>query len=54
MGKSVSIADNDKQGHRERLRDKILSGNTDALLDYELLEYLLMVAIPRKDVKPIA
>ena len=54
MARSVCATDNDKQGHRERLRDKILSGNTDTLLDYELLEYLLTVAIPRKDVKPIA
>ena len=39
-------------GHRERLRKKLLAGNR--LEDYELLELLLMYAIPRKDVKPLA
>ena len=40
-------------GHRERLRDSFLEG-PDALPDYELLELLLAIAIPRKDVKPMA
>ena len=39
-------------GHRERLRNKFLSGNK--LEDYELLELLLTYAIPRKDVKLLA
>jgi DNA repair protein RadC len=42
------------QGHRERLRRRLLDGGADALADYELLEYLLMLAIPRKDTKPLA
>jgi DNA repair protein RadC len=41
-------------GHRERLRQRLLKGGPDALADYELLEYLLMLAIPRKDTKPLA
>ena len=41
-------------GHRERLRQKILEKGADALADYELLELLLMIAIPRQDVKPLA
>jgi DNA repair protein RadC len=40
-------------GHRERLRERFLSA-PDALPDYELLELLLFMAIPRRDVKPIA
>lgn len=40
-------------GHRERLRERFLKG-PDALPDYELLELLLFMAIPRRDVKPIA
>lgn len=40
--------------HRERLRQRFLSGGADALPDYELLELLLILAIPRKDVKPLA
>ncbi|MCL2890243.1 MAG: DNA repair protein RadC, partial [Alphaproteobacteria bacterium] len=37
-------------GHRERLRQKFLETR---LVDYELMELLLMYAIPRVDVKPI-
>jgi DNA repair protein RadC len=42
------------KGHRERLRDRFLKGGVDGLSEYELLEILLMAAIPRKDVKPLA
>ena len=42
------------QGHRERLRGKLLSRGAAALDDYEILEVLLMAFIPRRDVKPIA
>ncbi len=41
-------------GHRDRLRQKVLTFGIDALQDYELLEFLLTFAIPRKDVKPLA
>lgn len=41
-------------GHRERLRKKLLNAGGAALADYELLELILMQAIPRKDVKPLA
>ncbi|MGU3315336.1 RadC family protein [Sphingomonas sp. M6A6_1c] len=44
----------DATGHRERLRGRLLAGGGDALLDHELIEYLLMLAIPRIDTKPIA
>ncbi|MEL6569475.1 MAG: DNA repair protein RadC [Pseudomonadota bacterium] len=42
------------QGHRERLRGKLLKRGPGALDDYELLETLLFAFIPRRDVKPIA
>jgi len=42
------------QGHRDRLRSKLLTRGPDALEDYELLETLLFAFIPRRDVKPIA
>ncbi|MFN3910860.1 RadC family protein [Hyphomonas sp.] len=42
------------QGHRERLRTKLLARGAGALDDYEILEVLLMAFIPRRDVKPIA
>jgi DNA repair protein RadC len=41
-------------GHRDRLRQRFLSGGAEALPDYEMLELLLFMAIPLKDVKPIA
>ncbi|MFL0413299.1 DNA repair protein RadC [Sphingomonas sp. 179-A 2A2 NHS] len=45
---------NDTQGHRARLRERLLGSGGDTLLDHELLEYLLTVATPRIDTKPIA
>ena len=41
-------------GHRARLRARLLGGGDAALGDHEVIEYLLMTAIPRKDVKPLA
>jgi DNA repair protein RadC len=41
-------------GHRARLRKRLLEGGTGALLDYELVEYLLTLTIPRVDTKPLA
>jgi DNA repair protein RadC len=47
-------SDNDNAGHRARLRQRLLASNGDGLLDHELVEYLLMLAIPRRDTKPLA
>lgn len=41
-------------GHRERLRRRFLLGGGRDMPDYELLELLLTIAIPRRDVKPLA
>ncbi len=41
-------------GHRARLRERLLRQGGDSLLDHELVEYLLALAIPRRDTKPIA
>ncbi|WP_417621490.1 RadC family protein [Parasphingorhabdus sp.] len=41
-------------GHRARLRHRILTGQPDGLHDHELVEYLLALAIPRRDTKPLA
>ncbi len=41
-------------GHRQRLRDRFVSSGADALQDYELLELLLFMTIPRRDVKELA
>jgi DNA repair protein RadC len=42
------------EGHRARLRQRLLEGGPDALADYEILEYLLFSARARGDTKPIA
>jgi DNA repair protein RadC len=47
-------ATGDSAGHRERLRARLLAGGGDGFHDYELLEYLLGLAIPRRDTKPLA
>lgn len=44
----------DGSGHRSRLRQRLIEGGPDALLDHELVEYLLGLAIPRRDTKPLA
>ena len=44
----------DGAGHRARLRQKLADNGGDALLDHELIEYLLALAIPRRDTKPLA
>ncbi|WP_435201366.1 RadC family protein [Qipengyuania sp. 902] len=41
-------------GHRERLRQRMLTGGAEALADYELLEYLLFAAFRQGDTKPLA
>lgn len=44
----------DHAGHRARLRSRLLDSGGAALADYELVEYLLSLAIPRRDTKPLA
>lgn len=45
---------NDGAGHRARLRQRLFEGGGKALLDHELVEYLLALAIPRRDTKGLA
>ena len=44
----------DASGHRGRLRQRLIEGGPEALLDHELVKYLLALAIPRRDTKPMA
>ncbi len=44
----------DSSGHRARLRKRLFDGGPDALLEHELVEYLLATAIPRRDTKALA
>ena len=41
-------------GHRSRLRKRLLDAGPDGFHDYELVEYLLTLTIPRVDTKPLA
>lgn len=50
----MADASSDGSGHRARLRRRLFEGGPDALLDHELVEYLLALAIPRRDTKPLA
>ena len=47
MGKTVPHY----TGHRERLRKRFLKTGIEGMADYEVVELLLTLAIPRKDVK---
>ena len=51
---AASGATLDGDGHRARLRERLLRGGEEALLDHELIEYLLTLVIRRRDTKPIA
>ena len=57
MPNSNSTFENEKPlylGHRVRLRQRFSADDGESMPDYELLELLLMMAIPRRDVKPLA
>jgi DNA repair protein RadC len=41
-------------GHRSRLRERLLNAGPQGFHDYELIEYLLTLTIPRVDTKPLA
>jgi DNA repair protein RadC len=44
----------DGTGHRARLRQRLFEGGAKALHDHELVEYLIGLALPRRDTKPLA
>ena len=54
MAENVTNDEPDYLGHRERLRRRFLLGGGRDMPDYELLELLLTIAIPRRDVEPLA
>ena len=41
-------------GHREKMRQRFMTGGLDAFADHEILDLLLYYAIPRRDTNPIA
>ena len=42
------------EGHRARLRLRLLTAGPEALADHEMLEMVLFLALPRRDTKPLA
>ncbi|OYW03493.1 MAG: hypothetical protein B7Z58_03545 [Acidiphilium sp. 37-64-53] len=50
----LPFASTGPQGHRGRMREKLLDRGADALADYELLEMLLFLAFKKGDTKPLA
>ena len=50
----MADAEHEGTGHRARLRKRLLDGGPEALHDHELVEYLLALALPRRDTKSIA
>jgi DNA repair protein RadC len=45
---------NPGDGHRQRLRDRFLKSGLEGFHDYEIVELLLTLGMPRKDCKPAA
>jgi DNA repair protein RadC len=43
-----------KKGHRKRIRERLLNSKIGILKDYELMEILLCMAVPRRDTKNLA
>jgi DNA repair protein RadC len=54
MPKDVDIKVHKGAGHRQRLRERFLAGGLDGFHDYEVIELLLTLAMPRKDCKDAA
>lgn len=49
-----SPAPSGTDGHRSRMRARLLSAGPDAVADHEMLEMVLFLALPRRDTKPLA
>ncbi len=49
-----ALVANDSAGHRQRLRERFLKSELDGFADYEVIELLLSLGVPRKDTKPAA
>jgi DNA repair protein RadC len=53
-GRASNTDDMNAAGHRARLRQRLLDAGPRGFHDYELVEYLLTLTIPRVDTKPLA
>ncbi len=46
--------ENAHDGHRQRVRERVLANGAEALQSHELVEYLLFFAVPRRNTNPLA
>jgi DNA repair protein RadC len=53
-GRASKPEEAESAGHRQRLRQRLLDAGPEGFHDYELIEYLLTLTIPRVDTKPMA
>jgi len=53
-GRAIRVEEFDASGHRARLRKRLLEAGPEGFHDYELIEYLLALTIPRVNTKPLA
>jgi len=42
------------EGHRSRMRHRLISAGAGAVADHAMLERVLFLALPRRDTKPLA
>ena len=54
MHERANTTEADSAGHRARLRKRLLDAGPRGFHDYELIEFLLALTIPRVDTKPLA
>jgi DNA repair protein RadC len=54
LGEAPAPIDDHRKGHRERARQRFLKVGEENLEDYELLELILFLAVPRIDTKLMA
>ena len=54
IGLFADVVPGAAEGHRARMRTRLLNAGPDALADHEMLEMTLYLALPRRDTKPIA
>ncbi len=50
----LPFASTGPHGHRARMREKVIERGPGALADYEVLEMLLFLSMPKGDTKPLA
>jgi DNA repair protein RadC len=54
LDERATTTEADSAGHRARLRKRLLDAGPRGFHDYELIEFLLALTIPRVDTKPLA